>query len=294
MIPAMNIVAWGQSVPWAEQRQVEQDLIISRALVELFNDPFLRAQLRFRGGTALNKLHFPKPLRYSEDIDLVRTSAGPIGPVLDKTREILESWLGHANLDQSPAAPKLRFRIPAEDQPAPVPIRLKLEINTRERTAYDPPRIIPFAVSNPWFSGQADIATFSTEEILATKLRALLQRDKGRDLIDLAHARTVFDGLDAARVVTCLKQYLDGAGQAISRAQAEQRMFAKLANADFMADVRPLLAADEAEEFDDEAARAAFRAVFSAFIMRFPGNPWALTGEMAERFSMPELGDDQA
>jgi predicted nucleotidyltransferase component of viral defense system len=290
MIPAMNIVAWGRSVPWAEQRQVEQDLIISRALVELFNDPFLRAELRFRGGTSLNKLHFPKPLRYSEDIDLVRTSAGPIGPVLDHTRQILEPWLGQAKLIQSPVAPKLRFNVPAED--SPVPIRLKLEINTRERTAYDPPRVIPFAVSNPWFSGKADIATFSTEEILATKLRALLQRDKGRDLIDLAHAETVFESLDAGRVVTCLKQYLDGAGQAISRAQAEQRMFAKLANADFMADVRPLLAAEEAEEFDGEAARAAFRAVFLAFITRLPGNPWALTGEMAERFGMPELGGE--
>ena len=59
MIPAMNIVAWSENAPWAEQRQIEQDLIISRALVELFNDPFLVEQLRFRGGTALNKLHFP-------------------------------------------------------------------------------------------------------------------------------------------------------------------------------------------------------------------------------------------
>ena len=45
------------------------------------------------------------------------------------------------------------------------------------------------------------------------------------------------------RVVTCLKQYLDGSGLAISRAQAEERMFAKLANAQFLADVRPLLMA---------------------------------------------------
>ena len=59
MIPAMNIVAWAKTTPWAEQRQVEQDLIISRALVELFGDDFLRDELRFRGGTALNKLHFP-------------------------------------------------------------------------------------------------------------------------------------------------------------------------------------------------------------------------------------------
>ena len=131
MIPAQDIIAWGRSVPWGEQRQVEQDLIISRALVELFNDPFLREQLRFRGGTALNKLHLPKPLRYSEDIDLVRTTAGPIGPVLDTVRGVLQPWLGQARLDQSDVAPKLRFRVPAEDQSSPAPIRLKVEINTR-------------------------------------------------------------------------------------------------------------------------------------------------------------------
>lgn len=74
MIPAQNIVAWGNVVPWTDPRQVEQDLVISRALVEVFGDDMLRGALRFRGGTALNKLHFPKPLRYSEDIDLVRTS----------------------------------------------------------------------------------------------------------------------------------------------------------------------------------------------------------------------------
>ena len=42
-------------MPWVEPRQVEQDLIISRAIVALFTDPFLAGELRFRGGTALNK-----------------------------------------------------------------------------------------------------------------------------------------------------------------------------------------------------------------------------------------------
>ena len=88
MIPTMNIIAWGSVAPWAEQRQVEQDLIISRAIVELFSDPFLNAELRFRGGSALNKLHFAEPLRYSEDIDLVRTTHGPIGPILDRVRGV--------------------------------------------------------------------------------------------------------------------------------------------------------------------------------------------------------------
>jgi predicted nucleotidyltransferase component of viral defense system len=287
MIPRMNIVAWGQTVPWVEQRQIEQDLIISRALIELFNAPSLQGQFRFRGGTALNKLHFPKPLRYSEDIDLVRTSPGPIGPVLQAARAILEPWMGKAKFDQSPVAPKLRFRITPEDQSAT--IRVKVEINTRERTAYDPERILPFAVNNPWFTGSANIATFSTEEVLATKLRALLQRDKGRDLIDLAHATTEFRGLNAGRVVECFGQYLAASDQAISRAEAEERMFAKLENADFLADVRPLLAADEAEKLDDDAAIAAFVAVFSNFIQRLPGKSWARTKELVEEFGLSDL-----
>ncbi len=108
MIPAQNIIAWGNNVPWAEQRQVEQDLIISRAIVAIFSAPLLSAELRFRGGTALNKLHFVVPMRYSEDIDLARTSNGPIATKLrallqrDKSRDLFD--LAHA-LDEFPQAP---------------------------------------------------------------------------------------------------------------------------------------------------------------------------------------------
>ena len=148
MIPTQNIVAWGAVVPWADQRQVEQDLIISRALVEIFSDDVLRDAVRVRGGTALNKLHFPKPMRYSEDIDLVRTSGGPIGPILDRLRVVLEPWLGRARFDQSPVAPKFRFRVEAEDGSG-VPIRLKVEINTREIQAFDGPASLPLKIDNP-------------------------------------------------------------------------------------------------------------------------------------------------
>lgn len=284
MIPMMNIIAWGNVVPWAEQRHVEQDLMISRAIVDLFADPFLREQLRFRGGTALNKLHFPVPIRYSEDIDLVRTTSGPIGPILDRVRERLEPWLGRANFEQSPVAPKLRFRALAEDPAAAAQIRLKVEINTAETEAYDAPRAIPFRVDNPWFAGEAGVATFSREEMLATKLRALLQRNKGRDLFDLAHALEVFDGLNAGRVVEYLGQYLQRSEIRISRAEAEQRMFAKLKNPGFMADMRPLLAAAEAERLTDDAMRAAFAKVFYRFVVLLPGDPWVHSDEMKERF----------
>jgi predicted nucleotidyltransferase component of viral defense system len=285
MIPAQNVIAWGNIVPWADLRQIEQDLIISRALVDIFSDPLLRAELRFRGGTALNKLHFAQPLRYSEDIDLVRTSAGPIGPILDRLRAVLEPWLGRAQFDQSPVAPKLRFRIEAEDGSG-VPIRLKVEINTREIEAFDPPAEIAFTVANPWFTGEVGVPTFSREEMMATKLRALLQRDKGRDLFDLAHALDSFDGMDESRVVTHFRSYLALSGQAISRAQAQERMFAKLANPRFLLDMRPLLPAAQAEALSEAAANEAWAKFFARFIDRLPGDPWVRTAEMKERFGL--------
>ena len=284
MIPAQNIVAWGNLVPWTDARQVEQDLIISRAVVEIFSDPILREALRFRGGTALNKLHFPAPLRYSEDIDFVRTSHGPIGPVLDRLRVALEPWLGRAQFEQSRVAPKLRFRVEAEDDGAP--IRLKIEINTREVEAFDVPTALPLEVANPWFSGRAAISTFSREEMLATKLRALLQRDRGRDLYDLAHALEVFEGLGIDRVVEVFGQYLALSGQAISRAQAQDRMFAKLANPRFLLDVRPLLPAARAEALTEESTEEAFRLVFMNLVDRLPGEPWGRTAAMKKRFGI--------
>ena len=285
MISAQNIVAWGNVVPWADQRQVEQDLIISRALVDIFSDAMLRDVLRIRGGTALNKLHFPKPMRYSEDIDLVRTLAGPIGPILDRLRIVLELWLGPARFDQSPVAPKFRFRVEAEDGSG-VPIRLKIEINTREIQAFDGPASLLLKMENPWFSGEAAISTFTREEILATKLRALLQRDQGRDLYDLAHALEVFENLDVDRIVEMFGRYLGLSGQTISRAQAQERMFAKLANPRFLLDVRPLLPAAQAEALTEEAAANSFRRVFMILVDRLPGEPWVRTPAMKERFGI--------
>jgi predicted nucleotidyltransferase component of viral defense system len=286
MIPMMNIIAWSHSAPWPEIRQVEQDLIISRAIVELFSDDFLQAQLRFRGGTALNKLHFPHPLRYSEDIDLVRTEAGPIGPVLDRVRSVLEPWLGEARFDQSPVAPKLRFRIPAEDPSGITQIRLKVEINTAEIQVYDMPYAVPFRVENPWYSGSATIPTFSHEEMLATKLRALLQREKGRDLFDLANGLQLFDPLDRHRLVQYFNQYLERVGTRITRAEGEQRMLAKLRRPRFLEDMRPLLPAAVLNQLTDESAKQAFLSVFNQLIALLSGDAWINSEEYLTKYGM--------
>ncbi len=288
MIPRLNLTAWSAHAPWPEPRQVEQDLIIARAIVAIFADPFLATELRFRGGTALHKLHFPAPLRYSEDIDLVRTTRGPIRPLLDRLREVIEPWLGAAAFDQSRVAPKLRFRAPSEEDPA-VEIRLKIEINTAEIDAYDPPLWLPYAIDNPWFAGEARIATFSREEMLATKLRAMLQRDKGRDLFDLAQALNVFEGLDLARVVEIFEAYLAQSDLRISRAEAERRMFAKLVRPAFMRDLRPLLPPAAVGALTETNIRTAFMAVFRAFIWAMPGESWGKSVEMAKTLKVPDV-----
>lgn len=94
MIPKTTIDRWRKVANWPLDGQVEQDLVISRALVEFFNCKDLTDKIAFRGGTALHKLVFPNPLRYSEDIDLNRLERGPIKPV-DAVRGSLFNMLGN-------------------------------------------------------------------------------------------------------------------------------------------------------------------------------------------------------
>ena len=122
--------------------------------------------------------------------------------------------------------------------------------------------------------------------MLATKLRALLQRNKGRDLYDLAHALKVFEGLDTDRIVEMFGQYLALSGQAVSRAQAQDRMFAKLANRRFLLDMRPLLPAAQVEALTAESTAESFRRVFVILIDRLPGEPWGRTLAMKQRFGI--------
>ena len=96
MIPRDYITQWRERAPWSEDFQVEQDLIISRALVEIFSNAVLAGALAFRGGTALYKLYLTPPARYSEDIDLVQVVPGPAGSLMDGLRGVLDPWLGEA------------------------------------------------------------------------------------------------------------------------------------------------------------------------------------------------------
>ena len=130
MIPRDYITEWREQAPWVDDAQVEQDLVISRALIDIFSHETLRHALAFRCGTALFKLHLP-PARYSEDIDLVQAKAEPIGPVMSEIRKILDPWLGEPKRKQGRGRVTITYRFQSESVPA-TPLKLKIEINTRE------------------------------------------------------------------------------------------------------------------------------------------------------------------
>lgn len=173
MIPADYITEWRLRAPWAADEQVEQDLILSRALAEIFSRPELAEALAFRGGTALYKLCMPKPLRYSEDIDLVQRRPEPIGTTLDSLRFALDPWLGSPRRNLKEAGVSLVYRMTSENLPA-VPLRLKVEINTREQFSVFGIVEYSFEVDSRWFSGSALIPSFALEELLGDKAESPL------------------------------------------------------------------------------------------------------------------------
>lgn len=268
MIPASYIQAWSATAPWPDARQIEQDLIICRALCDLFNAPALKGKIAFRGGTAINKLLFKQPLRYSEDIDLVQIEAAPIGATVDAIREAL-SWLGKCRRDQAEHSMHLVFKFVPEADPQTA-LKLKVEINTREQSSLFGIRSYRFAVDNDWYQGKTEIASYEPEEMFGTKLRALLQRRKNRDLFDLHHGLEQL-ALDPDKLIACFDHYLALEGRPITRAAAEQRMLEKLTHS-LTEDIAPLLPAGI--HFDDEIALQAFERVWRDLIARIKGDAW--------------------
>ncbi|HXE54449.1 MAG TPA: nucleotidyl transferase AbiEii/AbiGii toxin family protein [Tepidisphaeraceae bacterium] len=271
MIPRAYITEWRAAAPWLDDAQVEQDLVLSRAVVELFNAPALGGKLALRGGTALNKLFLPEPVRYSEDIDLVQIEPAPIGPILDAVRATLDPWLGEPRRTVKQMA-TLAYRFESEVPPIRT-LRLKVEINTHEHFTELGYQNRQLSVRSRWFTGVADILTYSIDELMGTKLRALYQRRKGRDLFDLWLC--LDRGLvDSAAVIRCFHRYMAAEKHAVSRAQFEENLHGKARDEVFSSDIAPLLTASV--EYDPAVA---MQRVGAALIERLAGEPWRGTSE---------------
>jgi predicted nucleotidyltransferase component of viral defense system len=267
VIPKDFITEWRQQAPWVADYQVEQDLVISRAIIELFSRPGISDALAFRGGTALYKLHLHSAARYSEDIDLVQTTSGGIGAVLDEIHAALDPWLGKPKWKQNEGRITITYRFDSEDTPA-IRLKLKVEINALERFSVYGLKDQRFEMGSRWFTGSASVRTYELDELLGTKLRALYQRKKGRDLFDLGIALEI-GSVSPERIVEAFTRYMDAEHGKVTRAMFEQNFSAKKTDALFTADIAPLLAPGQTWSFD-----SAFNRVWNELVSKLPGEPW--------------------
>ena len=252
MIPPSDVTAWSAIAPWATPDQVEQDLVLSRLMVEFARHPVLGPELTMRGGTCLHKLWLPRPYRYSEDLDYVRTTTGGVGHLIDAVREVAER-VGFQDVRSRIAIhPKVVLRTTSSTGAA---LRVKVEMNTFERSPSWPPTTRRLQITSAWFTGTADVPTFALEELLATKIRALLQRAKGRDAFDLWLVARAFD-VDPNDTAECFEPYRP---EGWSPVRARANLAAKVRDDAYLEDLRPLVA-DWPDGFDGEATSASPRA----------------------------------
>ncbi len=267
MIPSDFITEWRKYAPWVQDSQVEQDLIINRALVEMYSDSVIANALAFRGGTALYKLHVDSPARYSEDIDLVQIKAEPIGPILDALRAKLDPWLGVPRRTFKEGRVILNYQMQSEGHPS-VPMRLKIEINTREHFTVLGLVENLFSMKSRWYSGVVSIKTYQIDELLGTKLRALYQRKKGRDLFDLWTVKN-YKKIDPEKIVQCFDEYLRQSSLSVSRAEFESNFVAKLTDLRFLQDIEPLIISKAGWDL-----KKAAQYVQQELLVRLHGEPW--------------------
>lgn len=240
MIPQAYITAWRKKAPWQEDFQVEQDLVIERALMAIYGDPYLKGKLAFRGGTALHKLHLSPATRYSEDIDLVQITAEPFGPIMDRLRDVL-SFLGDKPIrKQKQHNNTLIYRFDSEGG---IPLRLKVEVNCREHHTIFGIQDVKYTMESEWYTGEVLIPSYELAELLGTKMRALYQRRKGRDLFDMWFALKRAN-VDPNKIIEVWNFYMKAEGNSVTQKEFLENMEKKILDQDFLRDMEGLLRPD--------------------------------------------------
>ncbi|MDX3928928.1 MAG: nucleotidyl transferase AbiEii/AbiGii toxin family protein [Shinella sp.] len=280
MISQSHLTAWQAYAPWPKRSQLEQDLRLARGVTAIFADPLLREHLAMRGGTVLHKAHLAPAARYSEDIDLVlvgKTDADTLdrhlrrvlAPELGRPADslIADAWLAVRNVLRPSKILRTVYKF--------VPLGLsreeiiKVEINLNESASLYP--LVDVEVDTLDDEGEAMRATvrsYDINEMLGTKTRALMQREQGRDLFDLAHAwqlniagSTPY-AVDGARAMEAFAWYLEKEGTKFSAEEANAHLDARLRNRAFRHDMDTLLRPDMPSFEVDKAAEIVREAYF--------------------------------
>ena len=268
-----QVIAWRAHAPWPDDAQVEQDLYLTRVMVAIFSDRFLSEQVAMRGGTVLHKVHLAPAARYSEDIDLVAVGRRPqehlrkalhrvLAPVLGDPRQSV--WDTVKLAVRNAARPSRVLRLSFEFMPVMPPRdprMLKVEVNVTERRPFYPVLLLPFGPHVGIADAPVGLRSYDLDEMLGTKLRALLQRDQGRDLFDLWWACTARDrdaalpAVDPDRVIAAFRHYMRSERSSVSAEESVRELDRKTEDRGFRSDMAQLLRADMRPYDVDAAAR---------------------------------------
>jgi predicted nucleotidyltransferase component of viral defense system len=266
-ITPQDVVAHQLEVPWPNLRQVEQDLLLCRSMVALFSDEFLSGQLAMRGGTLLHKVHLAPAARYSEDIDLVVVGDRPedhirkalhrvLQPVLGKPqRSVWESIsLAVRNAIRPSRVLRITYEVPSVVEPR-YSLHIVVEANVTERIPHRPIAHLSFAFPFRKEQIATTVRGYEINEMLGTKMRALFQRRRGRDLFDLHRAISMpLQGFSSAEVMESFRHYLDAEKSRAGRAEFTALLAGHMADPGFRSDMHDLLR--QGIEYDpQEAAR---------------------------------------
>lgn len=256
MIPItrQDILAHQAVVPWAAQYQVEQDLLLCRSMAVLFDDAFLSSQIAMRGGTLLHKAHLAPPSRYSEDIDLVVVGTRPEDHVRRAIRRVLTDVLGEPktsvwdtlklalrNAVQPSRVLRMTYSLPSIIEPGRM-LDIVIEANVTERKPHLAVVEIPFSFPFRDKPVQTRIKGYDIHEMLGTKMRAMFQRKRGRDLFDLYWALTKSaKPVDPAAIIESFQHYMKQEGTTAGRAEFVGILEAHLKDRGFCSDMELLL-----------------------------------------------------
>jgi predicted nucleotidyltransferase component of viral defense system len=255
-ITRRDVIAHQSVVPWPHQFQVEQDLLLCRAMVALFDDRFLQSQIAMRGGTLLHKVYLAPPSRYSEDIDLIVVGNRPEGHIRKALNRVLKGVLGTPrqsvwdnltlairNTVKPSRVLRMTYAAPSLTEPGKS-LEVVVEANVTERTPFRPVVKIPFEFPFRDSVIRTQVNGYDIHEMLGTKLRALFQRRRGRDLFDLYWALTLAKpAVIPARIIESFQHYLKLEGSVAGRSEFVALLDAHLADRGFCSDVNQLLRA---------------------------------------------------
>ena len=253
---------------------VEQDYLLSRAVAAIFEDSFLKGQVAMRGGTVLHKGHLAPASRYSEDIDLVLVGSRPPGHIKKALHRVLQTILGSPSESiltdiqlavRNFVAKSKIIRTTYTYDPLSTEAalaHLKVEVNINENRSLYPLVSVPIRV--PDGTGglrEVPVVSYDLDEMLGTKLRALLQREHGRDLFDLWWAWKITERaavpvrIDPARVGAAFRFYMQQEGSTFKAGDVQRELERRMTSRKFLSDMNGYLPAGQQylprQAFDD-------------------------------------------